>query len=194
VASGSFRLADQSALRALEPVIARLPDYFGAPVRVRFRPELRAWQGRLLSKSPAGRPVHAACHVRRREMVLDTELLKRPGELARIFIHEVHHFVWVRLGNAKRLCFERALALEIEQHARGELGWSAQLLKNELSPADAARRTRRWRDYVCESFCDTAAWMYSPQSRHSEWTLAKGRREIRARVLRNLLSDAPVSI
>ena len=192
--TGSFRLADEEALRALKPLICRLPAYSGPPVRVRFRPELRAWKGRLLSKSPAGRPVHGACHVRRREMVLDTELLRRPGELARIFIHEIHHFVWVRLGNHRRLCFERALAVEIAQHARGELGWSSQLLKNELTAADAVRRTRRWRDYVCESFCDTAAWLYSPQSRHSEWTLAKRRRETRARILRKLLGDAPVPI
>ena len=26
---------------------------------------------------------------------------------------------------------------------------------------DIAGRTRHWREYCCESFCDTAAWLYS---------------------------------
>jgi hypothetical protein len=33
-------------------------------------------------------------------------------------------------------------------------------------------RTRRWREYCCESFCDTAAWMYSGVRSHPEFTLA----------------------
>jgi len=35
-------------------------------------------------------------------MVLDSELLSSPGELARILIHELYHFVWWRLDNATR--------------------------------------------------------------------------------------------
>ena len=40
-----------------------------------------------------------------------------------------------------------------------------------LRPEDGAGRTRRWREYCCESFCDTAAWMYSGVERHEEFTL-----------------------
>jgi hypothetical protein len=194
VAPGCFRIPDWRARRALEPIIHGLPEYSGDPVRVRFRPDLRAWRGQLLSKSPSGNPVHAGSEIRRREMVLDSELLKDPPELTRIFVHEVHHFVWARLGNLRRLSYERVVANEVQERARGELGWSAQILKNGLTPEDLIRRSRKWRDYACESFCDTAAWMYSAAAEHDEWTLASGRRENRARVLRDLLSDSPVSI
>lgn len=194
MAPGCFRIPDWRARRALEPIIRSLPEYSGYPVRVRFRPELRAWRGQLLSKSPSGNPVHAGSEIRRREMVLDSELLQDQAELRRIFVHEVHHFVWVRLGNAGRQTYESVIAEEVSERARGELGWSAQVLKNKLTPEDLVRRTRKWRDYACESFCDTAAWMYSAAAGHEEWTLASGRRQNRARVLRDLLSGAPVSI
>jgi hypothetical protein len=194
VAAGCFRIPDWRARHALEPIVRSLPEYSGDPVRVRFRPELRAWRGQLLSKSPSGSPVHAGSEIRRREMVLDSELLKDPSELARIFVHEVHHFVWVRLGNLRRRFYEGVIAIEMRERARGELGWSAQVLKNELTPDDPVRRTRKWRDYACESFCDTAAWMYATATEHEEWTLAPGRRQNRARALRNLLSDLPVPI
>jgi hypothetical protein len=36
----------------------------------------------------------------------------------------------------------------------------------------ASGRTRRWREYCCESFCDTAAWLYSGMRRHPEFALA----------------------
>ena len=38
----------------------------------------------------------------------------------------------------------------------------------------------RWRDYLCESFCDTAAWIYSGVRRHPEYTLAARHRNRRA--------------
>jgi hypothetical protein len=38
-----------------------------------------------------------------------------------------------------------------------------------------------WREYCCESFCDTAAWLYSGVQVHSEFTLA-GRYRHRRRV------------
>jgi hypothetical protein len=48
--------------------------------------------------------------------------------------------------------------------------------KRTLGP----RTGRAWRDYVCESFCDTAAWLYSGVRRHPEFTLAPRFRERRA--------------
>lgn len=57
-------------------------------------------------------------------------------------------------------------------HACGELGESASFKKALLTP-------QRWRDYVCESFCDTAAWLYSGVKQHGEFTLARRWREPR---------------
>jgi len=105
--------------------------------------------------------------------VLDTTLVASPGELLRILTHEIYHFVWLRLGNPVRASYERLLASEIERGARGELGWSSELRKRRLTPFDRQARTRRWREYVCESFCDTASWLFGGTGRHAEFTLAR---------------------
>jgi hypothetical protein len=73
-------------------------------------------------------------------------------------LHELFHFVWVRLGNPRRLAWEALLGAERESRARGEAGWSAEWRKRELSDQDGSARSRRWREYCCESFCDTAAF------------------------------------
>ena len=49
-----------------------------------------------------GQPVHAGSFIRKREIVLEPELRADSGELARIFIHELFHFVWIRMGNPAR--------------------------------------------------------------------------------------------
>lgn len=109
-------------------------------------------------------------------MVLDSELMNKPRELARILAHELFHFVWVRLGNKKRRSYQELLRDERKQHARGELGWSAESRKSALPQHPDAR----WRDYICESFCDTAAWIYCGIARHPEFTLANRHRKRRA--------------
>ena len=123
--------------------------------------------------------MHAGSEIRKRLMVLDSDLLREPEELTRIFLHELHHFVWVRLGNPARRAYEEMAKTQFG--ARGELGWSAEMLKRNLTRADVDRRSRRWRDYVGESFCDTAAWYHMRKRRHDEWTLAASHRERRAR-------------
>jgi len=35
-----------------------------------------------------------------------------------------------------------------------------------------ARTGRGWREYLCESFCDTGAWLYAGVKGHDEYTLA----------------------
>ena len=124
-------------------------------------------------------PVHAGSFIRERRIALDSGLLGEPRELARILVHELFHFAWVRLGNARRRSFEELLAREIGRQARGELGWSAEWRKGGLRPGDAARRTPRWREYVCESFCDTAAWLFANIDSHPEFTLAARHRRAR---------------
>jgi hypothetical protein len=133
--------------------------------------------------------VHAASSVRLRRIVLHADLLGELEELERIFTHELFHFVWVRLSNSRRREFESVVAEECARRARGELGWSAQRRKDTLCPGESLRRTRRWREYVCESFCDTAAWLFSASQVHDEFTLALGRRRRRGELLRNLFRD-----
>jgi hypothetical protein len=139
-------------------------------VRVRFQGDLHAWRGKLV---PVGRgePVHAGSMLRKRMIVLDSELAESGHELARILIHELFHFVWLRLGNPRRQEWERQLAGEMRRGARGELGWSAEARKQRLEPADAAARNRLWREYACESFCDTAACLIADR-KHPEFTLS----------------------
>ncbi|HOK47209.1 MAG TPA: hypothetical protein PLP04_11700 [Bryobacteraceae bacterium] len=152
----------------------------GRKIRVRFAPDLRASNGRLFSGGTRGEEVHAGSFLRRREIVLDSELLKQPAELGRICIHELFHFAWLRAGNAARRSWQELLAAEIANHAKGELGWSAEDRKLRLTRNDWTRRTLRWREYACESFCDSAAWLLGGVRRHEEFTLAprfqKGRR------------------
>jgi hypothetical protein len=117
----------------------------------------------------AGNPAHAATFIRQRLILLDRALRLHPREHARILCHERFHFVWVRLGNPARLAWENLL--KSEGSARGEAGWSAELRRRKLAPSDPVHRTRRWREYCCESFCDTAAWIFTGVE--NEVTLAK---------------------
>lgn len=141
-------------------LLARLPAMHGDPIRIRFVRDL----------SPRG-PVHAGAFVRERRILFETSLERRRGEFARIFVHELFHFVWVRLGNSLRRSYEDLLAREMVAGAPGELGWSAEWRKAALTRRDRLWRTRRWREYVCESFCDAAAWRFAGLRRHGEFTL-----------------------
>lgn len=123
--------------------------------------------------------VHAGAFIRERRIVFDAELTADPREFARIFVHEVFHFVWLRLGNSRRWSYEALLKEELASRARGELGWSAEWRKRALSGYDVTARSRRWREYVCESFCDSAAWIFSGVTGHSEYTLARRYRDRR---------------
>ncbi len=132
--------------------------------------------------------VHAASFVRERRMVLDRSLLKKKGELRRIVCHELMHFVWLRLGNGTRRAWEGVLAAERKAGARGELGWSAEWRKEGVSEGDVTGRSRKWREYVCESFCDTGAWLYAGVKEHEEYTLGARFRKKRGGWLEGLVS------
>jgi hypothetical protein len=86
-----------------------------------------------------------------------------------ILIHEIFHFVWARLGNVKRAEYALILRREFANGARGELGESAQVKKSVCASIGAPA----WRDYVCESFCDAAAFLYAGVDRHDSFTLAE---------------------
>jgi hypothetical protein len=136
----------------------------GHPIEVRYRENL---------SDTVGNSAHAATFIRQRLIVLDRELRSDPREHERILIHELFHFVWVRAGNQKRRAWEAVLCVEWQAKARGEAGWSAEWRKRKLTPLDVERRSRKWRDYCCESFCDTAACLETGS--RIEVTLAPGR-------------------
>jgi hypothetical protein len=139
--------------------------FAGGKIAIRYRADLR---------DTAGNPAHAATFIRRREIVLDPSLKSRPREYRRILLHEYFHFAWVRLGNQRRLAWEAYLESEWNSGGRGEAGWSAEWRKQNLSTGDVVQRSRHWREYCCESFCDTAAWLTGAID--SEVTLAETRR------------------
>jgi hypothetical protein len=123
----------------------------GRVIEIRYSSDLR---------DTAGNPAHAATFIRKRLIVLDEELRHNASEHARILAHEMCHFAWVRLGNPARLEWEAALRREFTRRVPGEAGWSAEWRKLRLRRQDVQERTRAWREYCCESFCDTAAaWL-----------------------------------
>lgn len=155
----------------------------GSPVTVRYRSGLR---------DTAGNPAHAATFIRQRLIVLDTALKQSPDEHQRILLHEFFHFVWVRLGNPRRLAWEALLRTDRAKNALGEAGWSSEWRKDKLSADDAGTRSRRWREYCCESFCDTGAWMYGTHV--SEVTLSHSGLRARAKWFITTLGDTPFPI
>ncbi len=142
-----------------------LPVLAGRPIRVSVRPSLG--------------PHLAATSIPGRTVLLDSEVLRRRGEFERILVHEISHFVWVRLSNATRRAWEQVLTHELAARAKGELGWSAEWRKRKLAAGDLRDRTLAWRHYACESFCDTAAWRFSGLKIHDEFTLAARYRRVR---------------
>ena len=153
----------------------------GRAIGIRFLPELTASSRKLYSKRTFGQPVYAGTFIRKRRIVLDLELAAKPKELARILTHELFHFAWVRMGNQTRRSYQDLLRREWKQRARGELGWSADTRKSALLSNRSPLAHSKWRDYACESFCDTAAWLYSGIVRHHpEFTLAQRHRKRRA--------------
>ena len=142
-----------------------LPKLEGRPIRVLIRRSLG--------------PHLAAASIPRRRILLDALVLVERGEFERILVHEIFHFAWVRLGSARRRSWEQLLAREIAHGAPGELGWSAEWRKSKLRPAHGRGRAALWRHYLCESFCDSAAWLFAGIPRHQEFTLPAAWRKLR---------------
>ncbi len=153
-----------------------LPPLSGRPIRVELRRSLG--------------PHLAATFIPRRLILLDAQVLETPGDFERILIHEIFHFAWIRLSNARRRDWEGILAAE---RAPGELGWSAEWRKAKLTATDCRRRSQRWRRYARESFCDSAAWLYSGL-RHDEFTLPAPARRLRKRWFLENLATGPIAV
>ncbi len=181
-------------LRLVKTLESKLPKADGKHIRVRFLPNLHTHRGRLVSHE-AGQQIHGACDIRKRIIVLDSGLRAHPPELRRILVHELFHFVWANLGNPTRKSWVDLIEKEWERRARGELGWSAEYRKDALRAIPAAERNPRyWREYLCESFCDTAAWLYSEVKTHEEFTLAPRFTKARAAWFRESFQSRKLSI
>ncbi len=179
--SASLIQFENAAMRcAAQHPLHTMPALHGEPLTVRRIRNLRDRRG----------PVHAGSFIRRREIAFDCA----PPEFPRVFVHELFHFVWVRAGNQLRRSYEELLKGELARAASGELGWSAEWRKLALKPGDVRTRTRRWREYCCESFCDTAAWLYSGLSRHPEFTLSARSRRVRRAWFHAQFGRKPVPI
>jgi hypothetical protein len=161
-------------------LLARLPPLDGAPIGLFPVAGLR----------DGGREVHAGSLVRKRSIVFNCA----NNEFARVCVHELFHFVWLRLGNQRRRAYEEVLRTEFASGARGELGWSAEWRKYGLTDEDVQFRSRLWREYCCESFCDTAACIYSGIRRHDEFTLPRKFRQRRRRWFTGIERSAPLPI
>ena len=140
------------------------------------------------------RSTQAVSYVREKVIVLRQRLFRQRWLGQRLFYHELCHFLWPRLGVRARKRFVRHLECERARGLRGELGYSAQyrkarLLRNTGAGAKHLFRTifqgQAWREYACESFCDTGAYALAraagsrPALRSVEFTLGARRRPAR---------------
>ncbi len=79
-------------------------------------------------------------------------------DFVNIVAHEVYHFVWRRLSNADRASFSELLAGEATPLHTG-------LSSRTRYEAWRTKSTQlRWKDYVCEAFCDSAAALTDPNA------------------------------
>ncbi len=170
------------AQRLISSAGSRLPVLEGGFILIAFQPDLTAHRSQLWSGHTCGTPVHAGTFIRQRRIVLETALLRRPLLLRLILQHEIFHFVWVRLNNTSRNEFAALLETECRSRARGELGESASVHK--CTPTET-----RWRNYVCESFCDTAACFYAGASSSLDYGLAHHWRTRRQNWIESLFSQ-----
>ena len=125
--------------------------------------------------------------------MLDQELQRQPRELARILVHELFHFAWVRLGNPARRSYEALVREEWKQRARGELGWSAESRKRVLlksSPIVASKpiTPSPGATTFAKVFATPPPGSTRECARHPEYTLAARHRNRRAEWFRGCVS------
>ena len=160
----------------------------GSDISISIQAHLVAHRGKLLSGDVSrGTPVYAASFIRQRRIVLEESLLGHEQAWHFILAHELFHFVWVRLSNLQREQYGALLHHERQRRARGELGESSEVQQTLLSIGIEFHP--KWcRDYVCESFCDTAAWIYTG-FRHGSSRLRPRWRERRRNWFTSVFAD-----
>ena len=169
-----------------------MPALTGAAIRVSYKTPLLVKHDEIVETG--GQEMHAASFLRYRHIVLEGDLRGKPNEWRRVFVHELFHFAWMRLGNSRRASWAELLRSEFEARARGELGWSAEWRKKSVAKHDIESRTAHWREYACEAFCDTAAWMFAGLGQHGEFTLSRKWREPRRRWFIQQFGDRAVPL
>lgn len=169
-------------------------NFLGAPITIEFRPALRVHRGQLFCGGNSGTEVHAGSFLRERRIVLDSALLRNAAERDRILAHEIFHFVWWKLGHPRRASYKRLLADELKNGIGGEMGWSAEARKIRLSQLQISQRRRVFREYACESFCDTAAAYLLGIRSHDEIALPVRARRVRMAWLRQNVDLAALRI
>lgn len=150
----------------LRRALSKVTLVAAAPIQVETAPSLTAYRGRLLTAEARGTPVHAASFIRQRRIILESQLLTRPAALQAIFLHELFHFAWRRMGNPQRLSFTEVISYEVSRRAAGEIAESATVAKARWRSKPTS--TALWKNYVCEAFCDTAAFLYSQRPKTPE--------------------------
>ncbi len=128
---------------------------------IRFASHLRAHRGKLEFGPGPGDEVFAASFLTRREIVFDESLLHHAPEFLNIFAHEIYHFVWRKLANADRTAWEALLKNE-KRPLHSGLSSRVAFERHRERPS-----AKKWKHYVCEAFCDSAAAMTTPQGKLS---------------------------
>src|SRR5689334_11369152 len=88
----------------LRRILKRLPMLEASGIRIERHKGLRDRRG----------PVHGGSFLRERRIALDCTR----AELPRILVHELFHFVWLRLGNPLRRSYEDLLRQEELEQGR----------------------------------------------------------------------------
>lgn len=195
--------------RLLSWWIRRLPESFCKrlpPLKIAVAERLRVHRSQLFvnqnsasGRSHSGGHTHAASFIPQRYIIFRRELFRRRVELGRIAYHEFCHFVWPGLGNSKRRLFASLLEQEFREGLAGELGHSSAARKEKLREprrAGLAASPRAWRDYACESFCDTGSFVLlgkERRARHSEYSLNAAACKRRSRFWSALVLELPAA-
>lgn len=128
---------------------------------------MRAHRGSLGLGPGPGDEVFAASFLNQRRILFDVELLRHAPDFVNIFTHEIYHFVWRRLPNAEREAWSALLRdekLPMHPNLSSRLAYDAHAAKPSVA---------KWKHYVCEAFCDTAAAIATPgtlvSSQRRQW-------------------------
>lgn len=166
----------------------------GKPIEVSYLDAPRSRRGKLVDGGEHGFALDGCSFIRERRIVLASYLRDKKAEHDRVLLHELFHFVWVRLGNPARREYERIIRAEYQAGVGGELGWPSLEAKTRLRTGPKDRNDPLWRDYLCESFCDSAAWLMLERPRSNNVTLPPRSRQPRVRWLERLFQSNAIHL
>jgi hypothetical protein len=178
VKSSQFEFKKQRGEKRVDALADPLASLlFGEPIQLSYSRSPRAVRGKLISGGTVGRELDGASFIRQRRIVLANDL--STAENQRVLLHELFHFAWVRLSNRQRRSYELLLRAEIARGVQGELSWPSFQAKGQLRPQDLDSRSKTWRGYACESFCDTCSWYWRGMPVDVEGAFPKSEKNLR---------------